>query len=80
LNCPLAPAGCWGLLHTTTVHGVAPGTDGTAGQLDQECNVLSLGHLGIHVLVSCFAFGRLDGGRFTPLPGFPSPASSGMSG
>jgi hypothetical protein len=32
------------------------------------------------VLVACFAFGRLDGSRFTPLPGFPSPSSSGISG
>jgi hypothetical protein len=25
-------------------------------------------------------FGRVDGNRFTPLPSFPSPSSSGISG
>ncbi len=68
------------VLHTTTVHGATRGQSGTAGQLDQGCNVLSLAPTGTHVLVACFAFGRIDGNRFTPLPGFPSPSSSGISG
>ncbi len=68
------------VLHTATVYRATPGNSGTVGQLDQNCNVLSLGPTGVHVLVACFAFGRLDGTRFTPLPGFPSPSSSGISG
>jgi hypothetical protein len=44
------------------------------------CGVLSLAPAGIHVLVSCSAFGRVDGDRFTRLPGFPSPSSSGIGG
>ena len=44
------------------------------------CDVLSLSPSGIHVLVSCPALGRIDGDRFTPLPGFPSSSSSGISG
>jgi hypothetical protein len=68
------------VLHTATVYRATPGSSGTVGQLDQNCNVLSLGPTGVHVLVACFAFGRLDGSRFTPLPGFPSPSSSGISG
>jgi len=42
--------------------------------------VLSLAPGGVHVLVECFGFGRLDDRRFTPLPGFPSPSGSGISG
>jgi hypothetical protein len=41
--------------------------------------VLSLAPAGLHALVACNAFGRLDGNVFTPLPGFPSPSSSGIS-
>jgi len=44
------------------------------------CEVLSLAPAGIHALVSCSAFGRVDGEHFTRLPGFPSPSSSGISG
>jgi hypothetical protein len=51
------------------------GSNGTPG-----CEVLSLAPSGIHVLVSCSAFGRVDGGRFTPLRGFPGPSASGISG
>jgi hypothetical protein len=70
------------VLYTVTqrgVLGVASGASG-AGQLDQGCNVLSLGPAGVHVLVACPGFGRVDGHRFTALPGFPSPSSSGISG
>jgi hypothetical protein len=67
------------VLHTATVPNAGGGANG-AGLLDQECNVLSLAPSGVHVLVACFAFGRVDGSRFTPLPGFPGPSSSGVSG
>jgi hypothetical protein len=32
-----------------------------------ECNVLSLTGAGVHALIQCPVFGRLDGSRFTPL-------------
>lgn len=67
------------VLHTVTVPDAGRGAGG-AGLLDQECNVLSLAPSGLHVLVACFAFGRVDGSRFTPLPGFPGSSSSGISG
>jgi hypothetical protein len=38
---------------------------------DASCQVLSLGATGLHALVQCPGFGRLDGDRFTPLPGIP---------
>jgi hypothetical protein len=43
---------------------------------DEGCSVLALGPGGVHALVECvapprMAFGRLDNGRFTPLPGMP---------
>ena len=68
------------VLRKVTVRHATGGQNGTAGQLDQGCNVLSLGPSGVHVLVDCFGFGRLDDRRFTPLPGFPSPSSSGIAG
>jgi hypothetical protein len=72
------------VLHTATVRDVIAGLNGpvgqpTTGQLDEGCNVLSLGPAGVHVLVNCFGFGRVDDRRFTPLPGFPSPSSSGIT-
>lgn len=67
------------ILHTVTQSGVASGANGV-GEADQSCNVLSLGPAGVHVLVACPGFGRLDGRRFTALPGFPSSSSSGISG
>ena len=47
---------------------------------DQGCSVLGLGPAGVHALVECTTntrttFGRLDNGRFTPLPGVPFLAS-----
>lgn len=68
------------VLRTVTVRDATGGQNGTVGQLDQNCNVRSLAPSGTHVLVACFAIGRIDGDRFTPLPGFPSPSSSGISG
>jgi hypothetical protein len=67
------------VLYTVTQPGVSSGAAG-AGQLDQSCNVLSLGPAGVHVLVACPGFGRVDGHRFTALPGFPGASSSGISG
>jgi hypothetical protein len=68
------------VLHTVTMHGVPPNQGmNSATSLDQECNVLSLGPSGVHLLVACYAFGMIDGSVFTPLPGFPSPSSSGVS-
>jgi hypothetical protein len=67
------------VLYTVTARNATGGQNGTADQLDQGCNVLSLAPRGVHVLVACFAFGRLDGSRFTALPGFPTPSSSGIS-
>jgi hypothetical protein len=52
---------------------------GSASSLGEGCNVLSLGPVGIHLLVACPDFGRLDGSVFKPLPGFPSPSKSGIS-
>jgi len=68
------------VLHTVTVRNATGGQNGTVVQLDQGCNALSLAPRGVHVLVHCFTFGRVDGPRFTPLPGFPSPSSSGIGG
>jgi hypothetical protein len=68
------------VLRTVTVHGVSRNQGmNSATSLAQECNVLSLAPSGVHLLVACYAFGRLDGNVFTPLPGFPSPSSSGLS-
>ena len=69
-----------GVLHTVTVHSATGGQNGSTGQLDQGCNVLSLAPRGLHVLVECFGFGRVDDRRFTPLAGFPSPSSGGIGG
>lgn len=52
---------------------------GSANSLEQGCNVLSLAPSGLHLLVACPYFGRLDGSKFKPLPGFPSPSHSGIS-
>jgi hypothetical protein len=51
-----------------------------ARSLDDACSVLSLGPAGIHALVQCFGFGRLDGDRFTPLPGVPDPSAVTLRG
>lgn len=67
------------VLPTATVRDATTGNNASAGQLDQECNVVSLAPAGIHALAACFGFGRVDGHRFTPLPGFPSPSVSGIS-
>jgi len=54
---------------------------GQSDNLDQACNVLSLGPGGRHPLVDCFSkVGALVDGQIVSLPGFPSPSSSGISG
>lgn len=56
-------------------------TKDQSGTLDQACNVLSLGPGGQHPLVDCFSkLGALIDGQIVSLPGFPSPADSGISG
>ncbi|HEY7016693.1 MAG TPA: hypothetical protein VH480_28225 [Streptosporangiaceae bacterium] len=52
----------------------------SAGSLGDACSVVALGPSGGHALVQCFGFGRLDGGRFTPLPGVPNPTSTTLRG
>jgi hypothetical protein len=68
------------VLSTETVRGATPGMQGSAEPLDAECRVLSLAPDGTNVLASCFTFGRVSDYGFTPLPGFPSPSTSGISG
>jgi hypothetical protein len=50
-----------------------------APSLDQSCSVVSLGPSGVQPLVDCLGLGRVENGKFTPLPGFPSPGASGIS-
>jgi len=53
---------------------------GQSDNLDQSCNVLSLGPGGRHPLVDCFSkLGALVDGQIVSLPGFPSASSSGIS-
>jgi hypothetical protein len=69
------------VLSTVTRHGVKPGNNaGETGDFEQTCNVIPLGPAGINVLASCYSFGKVDGSGFTPMAGFPSPSSSGISG
>jgi hypothetical protein len=65
------------VLHTATARGVTTKEDvrgqASVSEFDQDCTVLDLGPTGVQALVQCFGFGRLDGNRFTPLPGVPYP-------
>jgi hypothetical protein len=45
------------------------GDPGHAGYYSTPCALAAVDATGRHLLVSCDAFGRLDRGRFTPLPG-----------
>jgi hypothetical protein len=45
-----------------------------------SCGVLALGPVGVQPLVQCFALGRIEGSRFTQLPGGPPPAHPGRGG
>jgi hypothetical protein len=44
---------------------------GHAGWYVTSCMLPAVDATGSHLLVSCDSFGRLDHGRFTPLPGAP---------
>jgi hypothetical protein len=46
---------------------------------DNICGVESMAAEGSHFLVQCPGFGRLDNGRFTPLPGVPSSLAQALS-
>jgi hypothetical protein len=67
------------VLYTATARNVTAGPNGDTGTLDTSCKVLALGPTGVHALVECFGFGRLDGTRFTPLPGVPAPIVLGTT-
>jgi hypothetical protein len=70
------------VLYTVTTRNVTTRQDAmtNVSGLDQGCQVLSLGPTGVQPLVSCFTLGRVENGKLTQLPGFPSPSSSGISG
>jgi hypothetical protein len=51
--------------HGTRMNG------GLGGELARDCQVLAEAQRGVHALIACPQFGRLDGGKFTPLPGVP---------
>jgi hypothetical protein len=70
------------VLYTATERHVPAGQDATTNvsDLDQGCQVLSLGPTGVQPLADCFTFGRVEGGKLTPLAGFPSPSASGIAG
>ncbi len=48
---------------------------GLPGEQDRECSVLSAAPAGVHVLLWCGKFGRIDNGVFTALPGSPAIAA-----
>ncbi len=54
-------------LHTLLAERAAHSSD--AGWYITSCLLPSIDRTGHHLLVSCDQFGRLDRGRFTPLPG-----------
>jgi hypothetical protein len=70
------------VLYTVTEHQVSTGQNAATNvsDLDQGCQVLSLGPTGVQPLVECYAFGRVENGKLTPLAGFPSPSTSGIAG
>lgn len=43
----------------------------TAYEAAGDCDILSVGPTGQHLLVHCTGLGKLDGSKFTPLPGIP---------
>jgi hypothetical protein len=43
------------------------------------CHLLSMSPTGVHVLMQCNDFGRLDGSHFTPLPGLPPSSADNYS-
>lgn len=52
----------------------------TASTASSPCTVLFLAPEGVQPLVACPRFGRLENGKLTPLPGFPSAQSTGPAG
>ncbi len=57
-------------LHTLLAEHAAYSADpGNAGWYITSCLLAAVDRTGNHLLVSCDRFGRLDRGRFTPLPG-----------
>jgi len=68
------------VLYSTTVDHASSGANGEASQLEQGCNVLSLGATVTAPLVECFSIGVVVRGKLVRLPGFPSARSSGISG
>lgn len=71
------------VLHTAIARDVTTGQDTVqtnVSSLDQTCQVLSLAPAGVHALVQCFGFGRVDGTRFMALPGVPNPNATTVSG
>jgi len=71
------------VLYTATARDVTTQQDTVqtnVSDLDQTCKVVSLAPGGVHALVQCFGFGRVDGARFTPLPGVPNPNATTVSG
>ena len=58
------------VLHVATEH--YGGGSLAAETADARCQVLSLGPSGMRALIQCPGFGRLNGDRFTALPGVPA--------
>ena len=50
-------------------HAAYSADPGNAGWYITSCELAAVDRTGSHLLVSCDRFGRLDRGRFTPLPG-----------
>ena len=57
------------MLATEHAHYSADGGGSEAGWYETSCTLGSIDATGHHLLVGCDHFGRLDGTRFTPLPG-----------
>jgi hypothetical protein len=61
------------VLHTLlTELAVKSGDPGTNGWYITSCSIAGSDPSGAHLLASCTRFGRIDRGRFTPLPGEPA--------
>jgi hypothetical protein len=65
------------VLRTETEKISVPGSGSSvAGMVAVSCPVLSADPSGQHMLIDAFTFGRLDDGRFTPLPGGPADSAA----
>jgi hypothetical protein len=72
------------VLHTASESVATSSPVAGTGILSDDCQVFALGPAGVHALVYCVGFGttgfgRLDGTRFTPLPGVPSLTTTSQS-